>query len=230
MKIAVFSATEFELLPFLDFLESDCHKASANCYSFGNHHIEIHITGIGISETSYYLGRNLSRNHTDFAIQIGIAGAIDRNLILTDVYAVNSDFEYDLGFEESDGSLHRFFDTGLIDANQFPFVHGKLYHTGIHEFPFFSSVSGMTVNRVHGSAQSIQLLLENPPAQIETMETAPFFKACLREQIPFLCLRAISNYVEIRNRENWKVKESIEKLNEQLIQLISVLCSKTEDL
>jgi futalosine hydrolase len=51
------------------------------------------------------------------------------------------------------------------------------------------------------------------------MEGAAFMQICLTEKIPFAELRAISNYVEPRNRENWKMKEAIENLNTVLIAL-----------
>jgi futalosine hydrolase len=35
-----------------------------------------------------------------------------------------------------------------------------------------------------------------------------------------LQLRAISNYVEVRNREAWKIKEAITALNEAVQQLL----------
>jgi futalosine hydrolase len=44
-------------------------------------------------------------------------------------------------------------------------------------------------------------------------------QVCLTEKIPFAELRAISNYVEPRNRDNWKMKEAIENLNTILIEL-----------
>jgi len=41
--------------------------------------------------------------------------------------------------------------------------------------------------------------------------------------IPFLQLRATSNYVGERNKTKWLLKESIEILNESLVQLINKL-------
>jgi futalosine hydrolase len=41
------------------------------------------------------------------------------------------------------------------------------------------------------------------------------------EKIPFLQLRGISNYVGERNKANWKIRESIDALNQQLIKMIN---------
>ena len=51
------------------------------------------------------------------------------------------------------------------------------------------------------------------------MEGAAFFQACMTEGVAFSEIRAISNYVEPRNRDNWKIAEAIENLNKTLIEL-----------
>ena len=48
---------------------------------------------------------------------------------------------------------------------------------------------------------------------------AAFFQTCLTEGVAFTQIRAISNFVEPRNRENWKMQEAIQNLNEVLIEL-----------
>jgi futalosine hydrolase len=56
---------------------------------------------------------------------------------------------------------------------------------------------------------------------VESMEGAAFHYVCLMEKIPFLQLRGISNYVGERNKANWKIRESIDALNQQLIKMIN---------
>jgi futalosine hydrolase len=55
------------------------------------------------------------------------------------------------------------------------------------------------------------------------MEGAPFFYVCLKERVPFMSLRSISNYVEDRNKENWKMKDAIESLNSALSELLKII-------
>ena len=67
---------------------------------------------------------------------------------------------------------------------------------------------------------SIKAILQKyKDVQIETMEGAAFFQACLTEGVAFSEIRAISNFVEARNRENWMINEAIERLNQFIIDL-----------
>ena len=44
--------------------------------------------------------------------------------------------------------------------------------------------------------------------------------ACLMENIPFIQLRAVSNFVGERNKRNWKLQEAIAVLNEKLREML----------
>jgi len=58
---------------------------------------------------------------------------------------------------------------------------------------------------------------------IETMEGATFFYICSMENIPFLALRAISNRVEKRNRDNWNITLALKNLSEKLNDVLLTL-------
>jgi futalosine hydrolase len=45
----------------------------------------------------------------------------------------------------------------------------------------------------------------------------------LQENIPFVQLRAVSNYVEIRDKSKWNIPLAVENLNIQLIEFIKTL-------
>jgi futalosine hydrolase len=55
------------------------------------------------------------------------------------------------------------------------------------------------------------------------MEGATFFYICSREDIPFLALRAISNKVESRNKNNWNIDLALHNLSEKLIDVLLTL-------
>jgi len=55
------------------------------------------------------------------------------------------------------------------------------------------------------------------------MEGATFFYICIREKIPFLALRAVSNKVEPRNRDNWNITLALNNLSEKLYEVITRL-------
>jgi futalosine hydrolase len=74
-------------------------------------------------------------------------------------------------------------------------------------------VKGITVNTVHGNTASIRKIVKKFNPDIESMEGAAFFFACAQFQIPCLQIRAVSNYVERRNKKNWKLDLAIKNLN-----------------
>jgi len=74
-------------------------------------------------------------------------------------------------------------------------------------------VSAITVNTVHGHEPSIQKLTGRIQPQLESMEGAAFFYACKQAGVPCLQIRAVSNYVEKRNRDAWQIGLAIKNLN-----------------
>ncbi|MEZ4688453.1 MAG: hypothetical protein R3B47_21045 [Bacteroidia bacterium] len=78
---------------------------------------------------------------------------------------------------------------------------------------FGLSLRVITVNRVHGSLSGIQKLSETwPQAQVESMEGAAVFLSAKKAGIPCLQFRAISNYVEPRNKEAWDIPLALKSL------------------
>ena len=55
------------------------------------------------------------------------------------------------------------------------------------------------------------------------MEGAALHYVGLMEKIPFIQLRAVSNYTGERNKKKWKMKEAIVNLNNELIRLLNKL-------
>jgi futalosine hydrolase len=55
------------------------------------------------------------------------------------------------------------------------------------------------------------------------MEGAAFFYACREAGVPCLQIRAVSNYVEKRNRDNWHIGLAIKNLNTFAMDLLKML-------
>ena len=55
------------------------------------------------------------------------------------------------------------------------------------------------------------------------MEGLAFYYVLKLIQKPGIEIRAISNYVEKRNKENWNLKLSIQNLNKELVTIIQYL-------
>lgn len=224
MTILLTAATPFEVAPTLSHLEQAWQSTTAGVFTRGNTQINVLITGVGLTATAFALGRVLHSQAPDWVLNAGIAGAIDRKLTLGEVVQVVSEQFADLGVEEADGRFTDLFALGLTADDQFPFVQQKMINRPANEAHFLPAVQGVSVNKVHGTAASIAALQANfPEAQVETMEGAAFFYACMQAQVPFVAIRSISNYVEPRNRAAWQISLAIERLNNVLIEMLETL-------
>ena len=79
------------------------------------------------------------------------------------------------------------------------------------------------MNTVHGNMASIEKVIKKYKPEIESMEGAAFFYVCEKENIPSIQLRAISNYVERRNKDNWNIPLALQNLKLALEKLLSAL-------
>lgn len=226
MKILLVSATQFEILPILQKLPEKFKLKENSIYSSPEHEIKILVTGVGLTHTAFALGWTLATYRPDLCINAGLAGAFDRNLKLGQVVNVVAQGFGDLGVEEKDGSFTDMFELGLMNPNELPFVNSRLYNTEISGFDFLPSVRSISVNKVHGYKQSIDKITKKYQADIESMEGAAFFFACQQAKVSFMEIRAISNYVEPRNKENWCIGPAIENLNSTLADIIELLTAE----
>lgn len=213
MNILIVAATGFEIAPLRQQLEQHFVKENDYHFRLKDKNVYLLITGIGMTATAFAMGRILTKeNFFDAVFNVGIAGAYNRNLTIGEVVQVASERFGDLGVEEASGTFTDLFELELQEANEPPFSAGKMLNP-LLDFDLLPSVEGVTVNKVSGTADTIAAMQQKYAADIETMEGAAFFYACLQANIRFFEIRAISNYVEPRNRENWNLPLAIENLN-----------------
>jgi futalosine hydrolase len=215
------AATPFEIAPFIQYLETHCTPTAEGTFAHPNGWTAgVLVTGVGLTATAWHIGRALALQHPDLVLNAGIAGAFDRTLALGDVVQVVAECFGDLGVEEADGSFTDLVQLGLLQADTPPYRAGWMWHPQAGDAHFLRAVRGLSVNKVHGTAASVTAIrAKYPDAQIESMEGAAFFYACLLARVPFLAIRSISNYVEPRNRAAWQLPLAIKNLNEVLIQM-----------
>ncbi|MBE8712902.1 futalosine hydrolase [Sphingobacterium hungaricum] len=199
MRILIVSATLDEIKPSLPFLN--------------DHQIDYLITGVGMVATAFELGQFLQQKSYDLLINVGIAGAFSDKMNLGDVVRVVEDQFFELGAEDQDNYLS-------IEELGF----GKsIYRENIpysieNILAVFPKVNGITVNKVHGKSESIVDAKKRiSESTVESMEGAGVFYAAERLQVPVLQIRAISNYVEPRNKSNWNISLALRQLNSRLI-------------
>jgi len=226
LRILIVASSNREVNEFIARLEF-VHQIEPNyrSYKLGEMNLDILISGYGSVYTAYYLTRALNMINYDLAINIGLAGSFDHFLEQGFVVNVVQDQFGDLGVEHKN-KLYNLFEEELMDENEFPFNEGKLNSLGnfeIEEVESLIPVKGITLNTFSSDPKRINMLRDKYAAEIETMNGAAFFYVCLAEKLPFLQIRSISHFVEIRRIENWNIPSALHNLTESLIAIIDEL-------
>ena len=190
-------------------------ECTLNLFQFQHLEIDTLITGAGIAATAYQLGKVLRSGEYDLAINIGIAGSFNREITLGEVVHVIEDRFSDFGAEDGDQFLSAS-SIGLSDEEMYLPTYEISNLT-------LRKVKAITVNTVHGEEGSIQSMINSLNPDIETMEGAAFFFVCKMESTPCLQIRAISNNIERRNRNNWNIPLAIKNLEKNINNFLATL-------
>ena len=163
------------------------------------------VTGVGMIASTYQLTKHLASRKYDLVLDIGIAGAFGSELTLGTVVQVVADQLVELGVEDKGN---------FIPADKMDLVSSDQVHfSTAMRIAGLAAVNGITVNRVHGSAESIERVVKQFNPDIESMEGAAIAYVCQQFGIPWVQIRAISNRVEPRNRDAWNIPLAIENLH-----------------
>lgn len=209
MRVLIVAATFFEV-------ESLKPKVESQGFGLKALDLELLIAGVGMVATAFALGKHLATHQYDLAINLGIAGSFDLNIALGEVIEVVEDRFSELGAED---------DEAFLSIDELGFGESVFNSTAnLSDFGLkLKQVSAITVNTVHGSEASIQKILNHITPQLESMEGAAFFYACKQVNLPCLQIRAVSNYVEKRNRDAWQIGLAIKNLNSFALDLLQQL-------
>ena len=222
MNILLTAATGAEIAPLIKLIHSGKDVPYNGIYTYGNHTITICITGVGVVATAYYLTRALRQAKYDLVIQAGIAGSFNPKLSIGEVVVIESDIIADMGAEDHDVFIS-IFDLGLADRNIHPYSNGVLKMSPLTiKMPVLKKVSALTVNTVSGSSKTIDILKERCNCDIESMEGAAFHFICQMEHVQFIQIRAVSNYVEPRDKSKWNIPVALQNLNAALFELLQL--------
>lgn len=223
MRLLLVAATEQEIAPLLSALKF-CGEAGPNLrtYQLKDCDIDVLITGVGMIATAVWVSRTLAQRKYFSAINAGICGSFDRSIALGEVVRVHTDCIPELG-AENDAEFMSIYDLNLLGKDDFPFENGVLTGNspaGSGSLMQLKSVNGITVNKVHGNESSIHEVMKRLNPQVESMEGAAFFYACTIAGVFAFQIRAVSNYVEKRNRSAWRIEEAVKNLNEVLLNYL----------
>jgi len=220
MKILIVAATWMEvkfLVDELEIVEEKSHLLKE--YHLNQTNVDILITGIGTTFTSFHLTNALRDKEYDVVFNVGIAGSLSHELEIGEVVNVISDEFADLGTEHQSEFL-TLFESGFMDVNEFPFEKGVLKASSPGGFFSLRKVRGITTNKSSGRESSIAELKEKFTAHIESMEGAAVFYICNWVGVRCYQIRAISNYVEPRDSSVWNIPLALENLKTVIIGIL----------
>ena len=169
-KLILVSATSFEIEPTLQFLSG--YRLNGQVYQLGNLQIQVCITGVGMINTAFELGRFCAQQF-DLALNAGLAGCFG-NRPKGSVLNIVSDCFSELGAQDDERFL-TIDELGFGQQQQVP--EKPLSLNFLSQLP---SAHGVTVNTVHGHEASITALQSRLSPDTESMEGAAFFMAANR--------------------------------------------------
>ena len=213
-KILIVVASQVEILP-------QYRQPGNDFYSLQQYgiHADILISGPGAVPTVFALSR--AADAYDIIINGGIAGSFTEQLPLGNVVLIDSDSFADYGVD--DNGTFRHIDNILPPLQKALPLRELVNPYTIKPNPKLFGVRGITVSTVSGSNERIAMIKRSWDAQIETMESAAVFYACLKLGKPFFCLRAVSNYVEPRNRKYWQIDLAVQNLWHELVSMVNYI-------
>jgi len=228
MRILLVAATAAELGPLIsDFgisiSELDKNKRTSIFQvksEIEHSNSEILITGVGMVATAFALGKHLAANPYDLVVNLGIAGSFDRGIRIGELVEVTQDTLAELGAEDNDAFL-TIGDLGFGEATFYPSTKLADLYNLFNNFNL-KTAAAITVNTVHGNEASIEKTAARLSPQLESMEGAAFFYACNQVGVPCIQIRAVSNYVEKRNRDNWNIGLAIKNLNTFAVEFLKL--------
>jgi futalosine hydrolase len=211
MKILLVSATEMEISPLLALFGQTVPRMH---FHFGKLELSTLITGVGMTATAYSLGRELSSDY-DFALNLGLAGSFHKGLQLGEVVHVVEDRFSELGAEDGE----KFLSAQQLNIGIKDFFRNEKYPANnvLQSLPM---VTGITVNTVHGEEKSIAAVYGRCHPYVESMEGAAFLMSCAASGVACAQVRAVSNYVERRDKAKWNIPLALSNLNQKIFEII----------
>jgi futalosine hydrolase len=201
-------------------------KALESSLDYQRNEYEVLVTGVGGISMAWALQKRLTSGQPPkLAVNAGIAGSYKHSLNIGQVVLAASDCFADLGVDDN-GKFSSLFSAGLADPNRLPFTDGKiLCHNKWFDrlVTIIPAVEAATVNMASGSEEVIERIRSTWNPAIETMEGAYFAYICSMAQIPYVCLRSVSNIVEPRQKKSWNISSALKALEEIFPSVIKIL-------
>ena len=218
MRVIITAATNGEWMPSFQKI-NPAYAGTNKRFSVG-----FHESGIGLLASSVSLMKMFVQETPSLIIQVGIAGCFDKKVPLGEVFAVKDDFAGDIGVMENK-VWKDLFDLKLDKPNDAPYEKKSLPNPWLSQYNLLKlpTKKGVTINTISTDKNKIDLYSGRYKASLESMEGAALHYIGRDLNIPFIQIRAVSNYVGERNKAKWNMQEAIYNLNETLLQYLDAL-------
>lgn len=218
MRVIITAATNGEWMPSFQKI-NPAYAGTNKRFSVG-----FHESGIGLLASSVSLMKMFVQETPSLIIQVGIAGCFDKKIPLGKVFAVKDDFAGDIGVMENK-VWKDLFDLKLDKPNDAPYEKKSLPNPWLSQYNLLKlpTKKGVTVNTISTDKNKNDLYSGRYKATLESMEGAALHYMGRDLNIPFIQIRAVSNYVGERNKAKWEMQEAIYNLNETLLQYLDAL-------
>ena len=210
MNITIAAATTFEI--------------NENLLCTDLHNIHFLYTGIGMLASAVSLTRQVLQHKPDLLVQAGIAGCFDRAMPLGNAVVINKEFAGDTGVWEHE-NWNDLFDMKFLEKDELPFTNNSLINAEVERWNVMKLpvATGITVNTISTEKRVIEMMKMKYQAVTESMEGAALHYVGNVCHVPYIQVRALSNYVGERNKTLWKTAEAIANVNEAVKNMLAIL-------
>jgi futalosine hydrolase len=221
MRILIVAATWLEAKPLMSDLWF-LRKFAGNLYSFRytEHRVDVLVTGVGMLATSFGTTKALDKTRYNLAINAGICGSFSPDFPPGTVLNIHEECLPEFGITDATGFtpiVEVGFDTSLPEPFRGTIISNP-HHNQVLGFKHIPYARGATVNHMDLTGKSHTPLMARLNPQIESMEGAAFFYSCAAREIPFLEIRAVSNYVGLQDKSEWEIELAIENLKKAVYE------------
>ncbi len=221
--ILIVAATELEIKPLLADAEQINDQPRLYKKTIAKVQTHILIGGIGTAFMAYKLTKALSMHKYTFVINAGIGGAFSNLFSLGEVLNVHNEVFAGIGLLDKE-KFTDLFEMNLLTEGEFPFTKNFLHNFSLINNKVIEALplgNGVTVNTLFTNNMGVDLRYEKLNPHIESMEGAAVFYVCMMEHVPFVEIRAISNYVGETNKNFWKIPLATQNLHKTLIDILN---------
>ena len=142
---------------------------------------------------------------------------------LGEVLHVHNEVFAGIGLLDKD-TFTNLFEMNLLTAGEFPFTQNFLHNFTLINNKVVENLpiaNGVTVNTLFTKNMGADIRYAKLNPHVESMEGAAVFYVCMMEHVPFVQIRAISNYVGETNKKLWNIPLAVANLHKTLIDVLN---------